>query len=1035
MRERVKSRNVYVKEKVVQLPLSGVKGTFIAAAADVNRSVEKSLPRAVLMMLLCCFSILHLSVDRTAAQGFGKNKVQYRQFSWSHIVTSHFDIYYYPGAERVVEYAIDISEETYRKVSRDLNHTLHRRIPIIIYRSRNDFAQTNVIMELIEEGVGGFTETFKNRVVVPFNGSYQDFDHVLAHELAHAISFDLLSGGAMESLILSQVLSKIPLWILEGLSEYESLGWNGEGEMFMKDAVLNEYIMDIEELNMVGGGYIAYKEGQSIMKYIAEHMGREKFGELLKKIRFSPNIENTMEEVFGMELKDFNSQYQMEMKRQYWPEIVRRRKPSEEARQMTDHNETKSYINVRPTITPGGQNIAMLTDQESFASIYLISALDGKVLHELVQGERSGGLEEMHLFKSRMSWDPTGNMLSFTAKAGAYDVLYIYDLKDMGIVRSINPKLDGISSPSWSPDGKQIVFTGLKNSKNDLYLLDLATEEISQLIDDFYNDEEPCWSSDGRGIYFSSDRGLHVPTRGLHLEKYDIYYLDLDTDSLSRITDLPGKESSPATWSDATRLLFASDHDGVTNICMKDLETDEYFQITNVLTGAFSPSCSRDGDRLAFSSFFDGGWDIFLMKNPFERMMPIEESLPSVEGGPMKEIELSITDDVVIERGVSTIRKKESAPHGDPDYTIRESVFPDHIDKQEDDLDKYRIKKYRLKFSPDWVSAGFQYSSITGFGGGTSIALSDILGNHRIYVYTDLLHSIQNSYFQVLYYYLPKRVDMGVGIFHVPNYYLIYDQYGNTEIIVERYYGANGILSYPLDKFHRIEFHCAGYNIHRDRWVSSDYGWEELNDSEDIFIVIPGISFIRDTTLWGVVGPVDGSRMNFTLEKTVDYRGSKLNFTNGFVDIRKYFRILKDYSFATRFLGAASVGPDPQMFYIGGESSIRGYDTASIRGNKAGFVNVEFRYPFIRQLFFRWPLPLRFQDIRGAVFADVGGATDRLDWFRGIEDGQLKDLKGSYGVGMRIRISYLVLHFDYAWPTDLKNSGKPRLHFSFLGEF
>jgi hypothetical protein len=51
------------------------------------------------------------------------------------------------------------------------------------------------------EGVGGFTEVFKNRMVIPFTGSYEDFRHVLHHELTHAVMFNLLYGNDISSLM------------------------------------------------------------------------------------------------------------------------------------------------------------------------------------------------------------------------------------------------------------------------------------------------------------------------------------------------------------------------------------------------------------------------------------------------------------------------------------------------------------------------------------------------------------------------------------------------------------------------------------------------------------------------------------------------------------------------------------------------------------------------------------------------------------------------------------------------------------------
>ena len=50
----------------------------------------------------------------------------------------------------------------------------------------------------MEEGVGGVTELFKNRVVVPFEGNYKQFRHVIHHELVHAVINEMFYGGSIQ---------------------------------------------------------------------------------------------------------------------------------------------------------------------------------------------------------------------------------------------------------------------------------------------------------------------------------------------------------------------------------------------------------------------------------------------------------------------------------------------------------------------------------------------------------------------------------------------------------------------------------------------------------------------------------------------------------------------------------------------------------------------------------------------------------------------------------------------------------------------
>ena len=120
--------------------------------------------------------------------GFGQNKVQYGRKEWSFIQTDHFDVYYSEGGYDQAVFAAQTADSAYQLLCQDYNWELPQggRITIVTYQSHNDFSNTNLTGGVVPESVGGFTEFYKNRVVVPFQGSWEDFRHVIHHELNHA---------------------------------------------------------------------------------------------------------------------------------------------------------------------------------------------------------------------------------------------------------------------------------------------------------------------------------------------------------------------------------------------------------------------------------------------------------------------------------------------------------------------------------------------------------------------------------------------------------------------------------------------------------------------------------------------------------------------------------------------------------------------------------------------------------------------------------------------------------------------------------
>ena len=245
------------------------------------------------------------------AQEFGENKVQYTDFNWQYIQSEHFDIYFYQGGYDIARFTAEAAESAYVSLRNDFNYDLVDRVSIITYKSHNDFQQTNVVYSFLTEGIGGVTELFKNRVVIPYEGSYSQYRHVIHHELTHAVMNDMLYGGSIQSLISGQV-APLPLWVSEGLAEYESLRWDTRLDMVVRDATLTGYLPPIEFLD-----YFPYQGGASVFRYIAQKYGNQKIGEILNKIKGSFSFQNAFKSAIGIDFKELTEEWQRRMKREY----------------------------------------------------------------------------------------------------------------------------------------------------------------------------------------------------------------------------------------------------------------------------------------------------------------------------------------------------------------------------------------------------------------------------------------------------------------------------------------------------------------------------------------------------------------------------------------------------------------------------------------------------------------------------------------------------------------------------------------------
>ncbi len=575
---------------------------------NMARSRRSAFVVAIVLVALLC------AHGASADTAFGRNKVQYRSFDWRIIHTEHFDVYFYEGGEDIADAASQIIEDANADFEVLLGHELTAIIPIILYNSHNEFQQTNVSLSHVEETVGGFTELFKNRVVIPFTGSYDDLRHVLYHELTHVFMFDIVYGGLVESVIRQAYTNPVPLWFVEGLAEYTSMGWDPEAEMILRDLTVSDLVVPLEYLY---GGYLVYKGGQSVLNFIAERYGREKIAEIVKAIAKTHNLDAALRETIGLMTPELSEEWHEWLQEKYWPEVTERDDGDRLATFVTDHREDDSYFNFGPAISPDGKKVVFVSDRNRTANVFVSSTLDGRTLHHVVSGEVTDEFEALHILRTGFAWSPDASQICFATKAGRSDALHFADAESGDIVASHRYDLDGIFTPSWSPDGRSIVFVGLKNGASDLYLTDVDGAEPRQLTDDFFDERDPEWSPDGSKVAFSSDRDS-PPEMGFRRD-YDIYSMDIETLEVTRLVATPGRDGSPAWAHHGELMAYGSDMHGSPAIYMADLETGLSVLATDLLGGAKAPSWAREADWAAFQLYSEGGWDIAVVKNPLSR--------------------------------------------------------------------------------------------------------------------------------------------------------------------------------------------------------------------------------------------------------------------------------------------------------------------------------------------------------------------------------------------------------------------------------
>ena len=212
----------------------------------------------------------------------------------------------------------------------------------------------------------------------------------------------------------------------------------------------------------------------------------------------------------------------------------------------------------------------------------------------------------------------------------------------------------------------------------------------------------------------------------------------------------------------------------------------------------------------------------------------------------------------------------------------------------------------------DMVFGYASYSTFFGPQGMTQFAFSDVLGDHQISLGTELVISLDKSDYYFTYAYLKNRADYYFAVFHQAD---IYNDYNYGNIFRLRYYGTQGLVSYPFNRFNRFDaglsYNKIDYRLFQQDLFSGGY-YQTSHEAADVMMLTS--SYIFDNTIYGYTGPIDGVRHNTTLSISPGFGASELIYQTIKFDIRKYFMFTRFTSLAGRITLGKSFGPNPQKF-------------------------------------------------------------------------------------------------------------------------
>lgn len=1022
------------------------------------------------------------------AQYFGQNKVQYKSFDFKILRTEHFDVHYYEAERLAATDAARMAERSYARLSRILNHRFRERKIIILYASYTDFAQTNTSGGEVGEGTGGFTDFFKQRNVMPLTGSYRDIDHVLAHEMVHQFQLDVFSRGRGGSAVTAVLAVQPPLWFMEGMAEYLSLGpTTPETAMWLRDAALEDKLPTIEQLTF-DPRIFPYRYGHALWTYIGNRWGDEAVGAILAGTVTS-GIEGSIRRTLGLTLPQLSAQWHDAIRRQYLPEVGERVRARAVAKPILTTDRTTGTYHLAPTLSPDGRQIAWFGEQKGFSvDLWLTDVAGTGGGRRLFESTISSNYETFRFINSAASFSPDGTRLAFAAKRAGRDELIVLDVRRNKVLARIRVAVDGITTPAWSPDGRRLVFTGYVGGLSDLFVVGVDGSGFTRLTNDRHADLHPAWSPDGSTIAFTSDRGPQTDWDLLTVSNYRISLIDVAT---KEVRTLPGqdvgKNINPAWSPDGQSLAFVSDRNGVSNIYLYELASSAIYRLTDFFTGVqgitpLSPvlSWAPQADRIAFVYYEGSEYDIYTIDDPRSLRgdpLPQGGAAPSIVLAPKPVAPAAPPPNpdagTSLYRGAQGLRPAaaatERSPNRAPDAEpISVTAMLDSATLALPDTSEFQAAKYKVRYSADIVqrpTIGFVRDNFgNGVFGGTSVTLSDNLGDHNLVFGGFINGRVDEANVVAQYVNLRRRLNWAAGVSQSPIFFveparIIEGQPTATENIFVRSYrrfvirSLSLLGSYPVSRFQRIEFGAAGSILNDSRLsflepydratgFPTRFPQVEREGIRNLAYFTPSAAWVYDNALFGYVGPTAGRRIRIEANTSIgQWRFQQYTF-----DHRRYDRLPGGLTFATRALALVRRGRDSDQFQVfaGNPDLIRGHTSGSYFNNEclSGFdgntqtgclqldrlvgsslavFNAEIRIPIASP---RRGATRVFPPVEGVLFFDAGlafsdGQTVKLSRSAGDDPLNVRTPIKAYGAGIRTNLlGFVILRLDYARSLD-----------------
>jgi hypothetical protein len=319
---------------------------------------------------------------------------------------------------------VSYAESAYVRLSKELDHELRFRVPLVIYKTHGEFEGRTSRSRTFPEPVGAFAEPVQNRHGPPDRPAADKLYALITHELTHIFQYSMFFEGYLGRAL----RARIPTGSSRGWpatsrrTRRRSTAWSSATRSSTTSSA-----DPVPRLSLL----LNYRYGHAVFDFIEQEYGKDGVRNFIyeySKVLLTGNIEKAVSGGVRHGHRCLQPQLQPLPEAQVFPRPSREEEPGR--LRQGDRDPRAGRLHLLTDALPSGELIAALASPKQELDLVVLSAEDGKTVKNLTKGWTNKYrylVTEAFSGRRDLSWSPTSDQLAVFVRKENKRELALYD--------------------------------------------------------------------------------------------------------------------------------------------------------------------------------------------------------------------------------------------------------------------------------------------------------------------------------------------------------------------------------------------------------------------------------------------------------------------------------------------------------------------------------------------------------------------------------------------------------------------------------